>query len=327
MYGKKSIVFGLILSCLPVVASAEQLVLGIIGDSKRIAYLNETLLQPFTELTGISIKISSISEHDGADEENLLQQAIREKWDFLTLNEAQAMRLCGAGDLSPTGTMRQRQNSLLPEVSKAVTCHSFNEPRTETMVYNLSAYQRDIPDHISAFFDLERFPGKRAVAVEAPGLLEMALMAQGVPASQVYHLLSTTRGVELAIGVFAKAKPQIIWTKDHGETESLLADGSATMGLIEMGARADNDANAASGSAQPLNRLGTTSSIAHNTSWLPTAAGEGSVTALGQFVDYAKQVEIFNVTLGAGIQRDARWFATVSPDLKTRLDSWSAALQ
>jgi hypothetical protein len=174
---------------------------------------------------------------------------------------------------------------------------------------------------------LERFPGKRAVALQAPGLLEMALMAQGVPASQVYHLLSTTRGVELAIGVFAKAKPQIIWTKDHGETESLLADGSATMGLIEMGARADNDANAASGSAQPLNRLGTTSSIAHNTSWLPTAAGEGSVTALGQFVDYAKQVEIFNVTLGAGIQRDARWFATVSPDLKTRLDSWRAALQ
>ena len=46
MYGKKSIVFGLILSCLPVVASAEQLVLGIIGDTKRIAYLNETLLQP-----------------------------------------------------------------------------------------------------------------------------------------------------------------------------------------------------------------------------------------------------------------------------------------
>ena len=114
MYGKKSIVFGLILSCLPVVASAEQLVLGIIGDTKRIAYLNERLLQPFTESTGISIKISSISEHDGADEENLLQQAIREKWDLLTLNEAQAMRLCGAGDLSPTGTMRQRQNSLLP---------------------------------------------------------------------------------------------------------------------------------------------------------------------------------------------------------------------
>ena len=81
MYGKKSIVFGLILSCLPVVASAEQLVLGIIGDTKRIAYLNETLLQPFTESTGILIKISSISEHDGTDEENLLQQAIRKKWD------------------------------------------------------------------------------------------------------------------------------------------------------------------------------------------------------------------------------------------------------
>lgn len=327
MYGKKSIVFGLILSCLPVVASAEQLVLGIIGDTKRIAYLNETFLQPFTESTGISIKISSISEHDGADEENLLQQAIREKWDFLTLNEAQAMRLCGEGDLSPTGTMRQRQNSLLPEVSKAVTCHSFNEPRTETMVYNLNAYQRDIPDHISAFFDLERFPGKRAVAVEAPGLLEMALMAQGVPASQVYHLLSTTRGVELAIGVFAQVKSQIIWTDDHAEAESLLADGSATMGLIETGAKTDGDATAPPESVQPLNRLGATSSIAHHTSWIPTAAGEGSVTAIGQFIEYAEQANISTVQLGAGIHRDARWFATVSPNIKTRLDGWSATLQ
>ena len=40
MYGKKSLVFGLILSGLPVVAAAEQLVLGIIGDTTRIAYLD-----------------------------------------------------------------------------------------------------------------------------------------------------------------------------------------------------------------------------------------------------------------------------------------------
>ena len=49
MYGKKSLVFGLILSGLPVVAAAEQLVLGIIGDTTRIAYLDKTFLQPFTK--------------------------------------------------------------------------------------------------------------------------------------------------------------------------------------------------------------------------------------------------------------------------------------
>ena len=327
MYGKKSLVFGLILSGLPVVAAAEQLVLGIIGDTTRIAYLDKTFLQPFTKSTGISVKIASISENDGGDEVELFKRASREKWDFLTLDEAQALRLCAAGDLAPTGTMRQRQNSLLPEISKAVTCHSFKEPRTETIVYNLNAYQRDIPDHISAFFDLERFPGKRAVALQAPGLLEMALMAQGVPASQVYHLLSTTRGMELAIGVFAQVKSQIIWTDDHAEAESLLADGSATMGLIETGAKTDGDATAPPESVQPLNRLGATSSIAHHTSWIPTAAGDGSVTALGQFIEYAEQANISTVQLGAGIHRDARWFATVSPNIKTRLDGWSATLQ
>jgi len=100
MYGKKSLVFGLILSGLPVVAAAEQLVLGIIGDTTRIAYLDKTFLQPFTKSTGISVKIASISENDGGDEVELFKRASREKWDFLTLDEAQALRLCAAGDLA-----------------------------------------------------------------------------------------------------------------------------------------------------------------------------------------------------------------------------------
>ena len=37
MYGKKSLVFGLILSGLPVATAAEQLVHGIIGDTTRSA--------------------------------------------------------------------------------------------------------------------------------------------------------------------------------------------------------------------------------------------------------------------------------------------------
>jgi spermidine/putrescine-binding protein len=86
MYGKKSLVFGLILSGLPVVAAAEQLVLGIIGDNTRIAYLDKTFLQPFTKSTGISVKIASISENDGGDEVELVKRASREKWDFLTLD-------------------------------------------------------------------------------------------------------------------------------------------------------------------------------------------------------------------------------------------------
>jgi hypothetical protein len=72
MYGKKSLVFGLILSGLPVVAAAEQLVLGIIGDTTRIAYLDKTFLQPFTKSTGISVKIASISEMTGATRLNYL---------------------------------------------------------------------------------------------------------------------------------------------------------------------------------------------------------------------------------------------------------------
>ena len=327
MYDKKSFVFGLILSCLPVAASAEQLVLGIIGDADRIAYLEKTLLQPFTKTTGITVAISTFSEQEGADEVTLLQRAISEKWDFLTLNEAQALSLCKTGQLIATGTTQKSQKSLLPELSNMATCHSFNEPRTETIVYNLNAYQRDIPNHISAFFNTERFPGKRAIATEATGLLEMALIAHGVPASQVYHLLSTLRGVELAIDVFASIKSEILWTKDYAEAESLLADGSATMGLIELGATAETEPRARSETAQPLNRLSATASIAQYTSWVPTAAGAGAATTIDQFVDYAKKSDLTIASVRAGMRRDSKWYASVAPTIRSRLDSWSATLQ
>ena len=327
MYGKNSFVIALILNCLPVAASAEQLVLGIIGDADRIAYLENTLLQPFTKSTGITVAISAIPEQEGADEVALLQRAISEKWDFLTLNEAQALSLCETGELIATGTTQKSQKSLLPELSNMATCQSFNEARTETIVYNLNAYQRDIPNHMSAFFDTERFPGKRAIATEATGLLEMALIAQGVPSSQVYHLLSTLRGVELAIDLFATIQSETLWVKDYAEAESLLADGSATMGVIEIGAKTETELRTRSDTAQPLNRLSATASISQYTSWVPTAAGAGAATTIDQFVDYAKRSDLTVAPVGAGMRRDAKWYASVSPTIKSRLDSWSATLQ
>ena len=51
------------------------------------------------------------------------------------------------------------------------------------------------------FFDLGKFPGKRGMRKGAKANLEMALMADGVPAAEVYTVLGTDEGVDRA---FAK---------------------------------------------------------------------------------------------------------------------------
>ena len=51
------------------------------------------------------------------------------------------------------------------------------------------------PTTMADFFNVEKFPGKRGMRKLGKAMLEMALMGDGVPASQVYDLLNTPAGV------------------------------------------------------------------------------------------------------------------------------------
>ena len=47
------------------------------------------------------------------------------------------------------------------------------------------------------FFDIERFPGKRALKSEPKAILEWVMLSYNVPVTQIYDLLSTERGLKL----------------------------------------------------------------------------------------------------------------------------------
>jgi len=329
MNTKKSLILSLILTCCPVLVCAEQLAIAVVGDAQRVASVEKTLLTPFSEATGIDIRVIAVAHQDGADAAALLQRADSEKWDFLTLNEDQALRACSTGDLTQTGIKQPRKNSLLPALSAPATCHSFTEFRANTMVYNLDAYRRDIPNHISAFFDLERFPGKRAITTDAVGLLELALMGYGVPAGQVYHMLSATRGVALAASVFGPLKDNIIWATSNSDTERLLSTGAATMGLLDLDAIVETGAATNSGGAQPmpLNRLSANASLVRQTSWVKIKSSASASDVTAQFVTFAQSSGFDKPQITAGIYEDAQWYDRVTPDIKSRLANWRDALR
>ena len=102
------------------------------------------------------------------------------------------------------------------------------------IVYNfILAYDgdklKDGPRKWSDFWDTRRFPGKRALRKGPKTNLEIALMADGVPPSEVYRMLKTEAGVARAFAKLDEIKPHLIWWTAGAQPPQLLASGEVVM--------------------------------------------------------------------------------------------------
>ncbi len=90
-------------------------------------------------------------------------------------------------------------------------------------------------DSIDDFFNLTDFPGKRGLRKGAKANLEMALMADGVPAAEVYDVLSTPEGVDRAFAKLDTIKKDVVWWEAGAQPPQLLADGEVVMSTAYNG--------------------------------------------------------------------------------------------
>jgi putative spermidine/putrescine transport system substrate-binding protein len=103
-------------------------------------------------------------------------------------------------------------------------------------------------DSIDDLFDLEAFPGKRGLRKNPKALLEMALMADGVPAADVYATLETDEGVDRAFAKLDTIKDSVVWWEAGAQPPQLLADGEVVMTTAYNG----RIFNAAAGEGKPF---------------------------------------------------------------------------
>ena len=97
------------------------------------------------------------------------------------------------------------------------------------LAYDDRAFPGEKPQTVADFFDIERFPGKRALRRQPIALLEWALMSYGVPISQLYDLLSTERGMTLAFRKLDQIRDHIVWWESGSEPPDLLKSGKVVM--------------------------------------------------------------------------------------------------
>lgn len=189
------------------------------------------IFAPFAAETGIAVEALV---HDGRMEA-LAARAGPEAWDAVDMTEDQAIAACRAGllrrldhaaILAPaTGIALERD--FVPGSFR--DCSVAQNAFAAVIAYNDAAFPGVKPRRVEDFFDLDGFPGKRAVERSPDAILEWALMAEGVPVSQVYDLLSTRRGLRLAFRKLDRIRDAIVWWTDVAEPGEMLRSGQASM--------------------------------------------------------------------------------------------------
>ena len=192
---------------------------------------SEAIFKPFTEATGIEIKVLS---YDGSIE-SINERAVAENWDVVDMVEDRAIAGCEAGFLLPFDAEEiVLQDQAVPVRQDFVEgafreCSVAQNVFATVVAFNVRSYPGIKPTRMEDFFDVEAFPGKRAVQKSPDAILEWALLAEGVPARQVYDLLSTDRGLKLALRKLNEIRDHIVWWDDVADPVQLLADGDVTM--------------------------------------------------------------------------------------------------
>ncbi|MRX50574.1 extracellular solute-binding protein [Paracoccus sp. S-4012] len=91
------------------------------------------------------------------------------------------------------------------------------------------------PKTLADFFDTEAFPGRRSAPRDPQFMLEMALIADGVPLDQVYDALGTDAGFERALAKLDTIREDVVWWEAGAQPAQLLADGEVSMALAYNG--------------------------------------------------------------------------------------------
>ncbi len=188
--------------------------------------------KPFTAATGKNVIMTA------ADNPNAPIKAMVEAGnvtvDVADLEYADAVRMCDEGLLEvldhsmlPAGADgTPAADDFLP--GALTDCGVANIVFSTIFAYDNSKIA-DGPKTMADFFDLAKFPGKRGLRKGAKANLEMALMADGVPAAEVYALLETEEGIARAFAKLDTIKAETVWWETGAQPPQLLADGEVAM--------------------------------------------------------------------------------------------------
>lgn len=196
---------------------------------------------PYSERTGITI-INDDSSAEAVAKLRAMNEAGNITWDVVDVVAADAIRLCDEGlaleidhdemlAAAPDGTLASE------DFGDLIVSDCF----IPQIVYSTTfGYRTDLvgdtpPTTVCDVFDLEAYPGKRALEKRPIANMEWALICDGVSIDEVYDVLETEEGQDRALAKLDTIKDETIWWSAGADTPQLLADGEIVIGSTYNG--------------------------------------------------------------------------------------------
>jgi putative spermidine/putrescine transport system substrate-binding protein len=284
-------------------------------------------------------------------------------WDVVDVELADVIRGCDEGLLEPID-----HSSLLPAPDGTPAVEDF-APGTlfdcgvasivwsSVYVYDTSKVRNwNAPKTMADFFNTTAYPGKRGMRKSPKVTLEFALIADGVPTSEVYNVLGTEEGLARAFAKLDTIKDDVIWWEAGAQPPQLLADGEVifttawngrifnavaaegqTFEMVWDGQVYDLDLWVIPKGTKNLDaaldfvRFSTaTEQLAAQASWIPYGpARKSSVAVMGTYhsdpsIQMADHMPTAPANFKNALQNDFEFWADNSDELNERFNSWLA---
>ncbi len=202
------------------------------------------LFQPWSKAAGVALRDDTYNGEVARI--YAMTQARDITWDVVMVEAPELTRGCEDGVFARLDPALVRQDKFIP--GGVTACGAGAVGWGVALFYDQKRIAAG-PRSYAELWDIAAFPGKRSFRFGPKMTLEIALLSDGVVASDVYAVLATKAGQDRAFARLDAIKPSIVWWRSGAQPLQLVGSGEVAyaVGYVGRTARAAQE-----GASYPL---------------------------------------------------------------------------
>ncbi len=209
----------------PTIATARDLTIVSYGGSLQDA-VKQAFVKPFSAMA--KVPVADVAYNGSMSAIVAEAKAGAPNWDVVNVGAAQLLPGCRDGLFEPIDPAKLKERGSMIHGSDLSPCGVGMLTGAVVLTYDAARFPQG-PTTWADFWDLEKFPGKRGMKSDPEWMLEVALLADGVPPPDVSKVLNSPAGVDRAFAKLDAIKPNIKWYSLGGESVKDLETGAVAM--------------------------------------------------------------------------------------------------
>jgi putative spermidine/putrescine transport system substrate-binding protein len=205
-------------------AQAQQQITVVNFGGTQAQAQKKAYYDPFEKATGI--KVIPVEYNGEQAKVKAMVETKKVTWDVVEAESPDAQRGCDEGMFEKIDWSKLPKADMVPAAVSDCGVGIF--VWSTVLAYNGDKL-KDGPKTWADFWDVKKFPGKRAMRKGARYNLEFALMADGVKPADVYKVLATKEGAERGFKKLTELKPNIQWWEAGAQPPQFLVAGDVVM--------------------------------------------------------------------------------------------------